>query len=70
MSRTDILDEQVIFQHGSLARVRRWLRGVHPGVGTIIQGFTGWETVVEADVIKPKKMFFVLQTDVSPVPVE
>jgi hypothetical protein len=53
MSDTDLLDQQVIFQQGRYRRIRRWWRGIHPEKGTIVQGWTGWETVEEADQLLP-----------------
>jgi hypothetical protein len=49
----EILDEKIIFRNGAYKRVKRWYRGKHPGLGTIIKGLSGWETVVEQDVIIP-----------------
>ena len=45
----EILGEQFIERN----RVRRWLRGKHPDLGAVIQGYTGWETVQELE-IKPE----------------
>ncbi len=53
MLGADLLHEQVISQRGNVQRIRRWWRGVHPDKGTIIQGWTGWETVEERDRIIP-----------------
>lgn len=41
----EILHEQLISQNKSLRRVKRWLKGNHPGLGTLIWGLTGMETV-------------------------
>jgi hypothetical protein len=57
MSRTDLLDEKVVSQNGRYQRVRRWWRGVHPHRGTIILGWTGWETVEESDRVVPVATF-------------
>jgi hypothetical protein len=46
-----ILDDQIISQPGYLKRIRRWWQGVHPELGTITFGWTGWETVQEKDVL-------------------
>lgn len=51
--KVEILGEQMLYQNGSFHKIRRWLRGVHPEFGIIVQGYTGWETMVDADVIKP-----------------
>lgn len=45
----ELLDERVIHQSGSFVIRRRWYRGVHPGLGQIIYGFTGWETVQDVE---------------------
>jgi len=52
-----ILDTRILHRNGSFTRVRRWLQGVHPSRGTIIKGWTGWETVEEVDVLKPMRTF-------------
>jgi len=57
-SEPEILGEQVISQNGSYKHVRRWLRGVHPELGKLVRGITGWETLQEIDVIKAKGTFF------------
>lgn len=56
-TEVEILDEKVLFRRGCFKRVRRWLKGAHPGLGVIIQGFTGQETVIEQDVIVPMVRF-------------
>jgi hypothetical protein len=56
----EILGEKVISQSGSYRRVQRWLRGIHPELGTIVRGYTGWETLQEVDVIKPIGTFYVM----------
>ncbi len=53
----ELLDEQVICDYGCLKRVKRWFKGAHPGLGVIIRGFTGLETVVEQDVLVPMVRF-------------
>ena len=59
----EVLDEQIVYQNGPFVRVKRWLRGVHPKLGTITYGFTGWETLVEKDIIKPSGTFYVYEND-------
>ena len=59
----EILDEQIVYQNGPYMRVKRWLRGVHPKLGTITFGFTGWETLVEKDIIKPTRTFYVYENE-------
>lgn len=55
----EILDEQIIHQCNSFKRVKRWLRGKHPQLGVLHMGYTGWETIQEADVITPMMTFTV-----------
>jgi hypothetical protein len=56
----EILDERILAQHGCFVRVKRWLRGAHPHLGVINpKGWTGVETVVEQDVIRPVATFYV-----------
>jgi hypothetical protein len=56
----EVLDEHIVYQNGPFCRIKRWLRGVHPQHGTIVWGYTGWETLVEKDVIRPAHTFTVL----------
>lgn len=56
----EILDEQIVFRNNSFCRAKRWLRGVYPQHGTIVGGYTGWETLVEKDSIRPRHTFTVL----------
>ena len=57
MPERELLDEQVICQSGSWQRVRRWWRGVHPAIGTITMGWSGWETVEECDRVRALHTF-------------
>jgi hypothetical protein len=59
MSGNELLDQQIIRQHGPLQRVRRWWRGIQPDKGTITWGWTGWETVEEKDRLVPAHTFVV-----------
>jgi hypothetical protein len=59
MRNDELLDEKVIASHGPCQRVRRWWRGVHPEKGIIVRGWTGWETVEEADRVLPLHTFIV-----------
>ena len=52
-NKLEILDEQVLYSKGCFKMVRRWFKGAHPGLGIIIEGLTGWETVVDYEVIVP-----------------
>ena len=60
MPERELLDEQVICQSGSWQRVRRWWRGIHPEIGTITMGWSGWETVEERDRVRAVHTFQVL----------
>jgi len=53
MREKDILDEKIISQKGPFQRIKRWWKGIHAEKGTIIHGWTGWETVEERDRIVP-----------------
>jgi hypothetical protein len=55
----EVLGEEVVYRSGSFMRIKRWLRGVHPKLGTIVHGVSGWETLVEKDVIKPLHTFYI-----------
>jgi hypothetical protein len=57
----DILNEQIVHQNGPYKRVKRWIRGIYPKLGIIHKGLTGWETVVEKDVIVPNYTFIVVE---------
>jgi len=56
----EILDEHVLYQRGCFKRVKRWLRGKHPTLGILHQGYTGWETIQEKDVIMAMETFTVI----------
>lgn len=62
MDGIEILDEQVVSRNGPFVRIKRWLRGAHPELGTLMWGLTGWETLVEKDVIRPIHTFIVENT--------
>lgn len=49
----EMLDEWIVHQSGAFCSIKRWLKGAHPQYGTIVWGLTGWETLVELDVIRP-----------------
>jgi hypothetical protein len=59
VERVELLGEEVLYRKGSYHRMRRWYRGVHPELGVIVRGYTGWETLHEIDVIKPMGTFHV-----------
>ena len=59
-----LLDEWLLYQSGSLRRVRRWYAGHHPNIGgQCIVGFTGPETVVEVDVIRAVGKYWVKEPE-------
>ena len=68
MASEQLLDEKVVYQNGHFQRVRRWWRGVHPGLGAITRGLTGWETVEERDCIRPQSRFHVGSESGTPAP--
>ena len=55
----EVLNEEIVSRNGSFLRIKRWLKGVHPQLGTIVNGLTGLETLVEKDVIRPLHTFHV-----------
>lgn len=57
------IHEEVISKSGSYRRVKRWYKGIYPDKGTILRGFTGWETLVEIDVIIPHFTIFVAEKE-------
>ncbi len=57
----EILSEQILSQNGPFLRIRRWLRGRHPNRGVLTQGWTGWETIEDKDVIRPIHKFNVVE---------
>jgi hypothetical protein len=59
MSGEQPLDQKIVLQRGPFQRVQRWWRGIHPTKGRVIRGLTGWETVEEADTVRPSYTFAV-----------
>ncbi len=59
----EILDEIVLHssETGTYKRVRRWIRGWHAELGSLIWGITGKETIIETDVVRPIGKFHVMQ---------
>ena len=57
----EVLDERLLRQSGPFKTVRRWLRGKHPQLGILHMGYTGWETIVETDLIVPTGVFAVTE---------
>src|SRR5947209_488205 len=52
----ELLNQEVIYQHGRFQRIRRWWRGVHPERGVIVRGWTGLETMEERDCLLPAQV--------------
>jgi hypothetical protein len=67
MKKKDVLDEKVLFETPAYKRIRRWLKGIHPGRGQVFYGYTGWETIEETDVYK---LHFIRVIDLTPFMVE
>jgi hypothetical protein len=65
----EILGEEILSQNGSFRQVRRWVRGMHPEIGVIVRGYTGWETMIDVSVIKPLLVVYVIP-EVLPIPLE
>lgn len=55
-----VLGEEVIYQKGPVKSVKRYIAGVHPELGTIHQGWSGWETIIETTVVKATHTFKVV----------
>lgn len=59
----ELLGEQIIYEKGSLRRVRRYYRGWYPNMGPLsVLTSTGWqgqETIVEMDAVRPVRTFMV-----------
>ena len=60
-----VLDTQIIYKSGCFMCVRQWIKGIHPQLGIISKGWTGWETIIEKDVIKPLHTFYVKENNVQ-----
>lgn len=56
----EILEEHILSQSGCFKRVKRWLRGMHPTLGVLHRGYTGWETIQETDVVMAMGTFTVI----------
>jgi hypothetical protein len=69
LERIEVLDEQITYKSGCFERGRRWLRGKHPKLGTLILGYTGWETLQEFDRIRPMATFTVIDPNLPAQPV-
>lgn len=62
----ELLGTIVLHQSGSFMQVRRYYRGIHPALGVITWGLTGWETMVETSVIRPIGTFIVAEPCSTP----
>jgi hypothetical protein len=49
----EVLDQQVLYRQGSYKRVRQVIRGWHPNLGIMTDGWQGKETIVIKDLIRP-----------------
>lgn len=61
----EILDEQTIYEQRSYRQIRRYIRGWYPEEGKLTYGWGGRETIVERDVIKPIRTFYVRPTETT-----
>ena len=59
-TRIEVLDEKVTYKSGCFERGQRWLRGIHPKLGVISRGLTGWETVQDFERFRPIHTFTVV----------
>lgn len=59
-NKVEILDEEVVYKNNNFYSIKRWIKGVHPELGTIVRGYTGWETLIEIDVIRPTMKYQVI----------
>ena len=51
----EMVGEKILYSNpsGTFKRIKRWFKGIHYGIdGKFLKGLTGWETVVEVNVIK------------------
>ena len=65
VENVDVLDRQVSKKFGSLEHQVIYIRGHHPHLGRLHWGWSGEETIVEKDVIKPVKIFMVYERKVA-----
>lgn len=62
----EILDEEIIYENKSFRKLKRWIKGIHPELGIIVRGYTGFETLIEKEVIIPMKKYEVIE-EVPPI---
>lgn len=65
MSEPEVVGEITLYAKGCYRRIRRWLKGKHPKLGTLTWGYTGWETVQDIDVIQAMGVFNVCSYETS-----
>ena len=49
-----VLDTKIIDRADCWICYRRWLKGKHPDKGVLHKGYSGWETIQDSWVLKPK----------------
>jgi len=54
-----VLHEEIIERSGPLVRLRRYLLGWWPELGTLHWGLQGQETIVEVNIVRPHRRFAV-----------
>jgi hypothetical protein len=54
-----VLHREVVSTHGQFVLIREYVAGRHPELGKIISGYTGWETVIEREVLVPTGLLLV-----------
>ena len=54
-----ILGSQIIYEGQGIRRIKRWIKNAHPNLGIITKGYSGWETLVEIQIVKDLKHFVV-----------
>ena len=42
--KPELVGEEVVYQSGSYRKVRRYWRGIHPALGVIVRGWSGWDS--------------------------
>jgi hypothetical protein len=53
--RLRVLGEEILHEQGSFRRLRQYVAGWHPHLGTLHFGWSGRETIIERDVILPAR---------------
>jgi hypothetical protein len=52
-----VLSREIVSTHGQFALIREYVAGRHPELGKVHFGYTGWETVIERQVLVPTGFF-------------